>query len=174
MNKTMVILAVVVVALAALLINVQVPSSEDKNLNNSAVGKEKNSVNDTVKQKDSAYLRWAEVTSKSMKAHVSDIANATKVDNYSSLAIIGTSLKRDAETSLTQSRYFEISLGLDPSMKEIQNALEDYVVVGEYVDIGGKNRDDVYLMNASNYARDAADHMANASVDVQNYMRTLK
>lgn len=174
MDKNTIILIVVVVILAISLMNTQLPTSEDKNLSNYTIGKDKNPINDTVKQTNSAYLQWAEVTSKSMKSYVTDIANATNVGNYSNLTIIGSSLKRDATMSLDQSRYLEFSVGLESSMKEIQNALEDYIIVGEYVEIGGKNRDDERLINASNYAKDAAGHMVNATFEVGNYMRSLK
>lgn len=173
MDKNTIILTVVVMILAISLMYAE--SNGNKNLvNGSTNGSVDSKLNSTVRQLDSAYLQWAEVTSKSMKVHISDVANATRVDNYSSLAVIGTSLERDAEMSLNQSRYLEVSPGLRPSLGEIQKSLEDYIIVGKYIETGGKNRDDKTLMNAVNYAKNASDHMTNASVDVQNYMRTLK
>lgn len=173
MNKNTIMLAVVVIILAISLMYAE--SNGDKNLvngstNNSVDGK----LNSTVIQMDNAYLQWVEITFKSMGSHVSDIANATNADNYSSLATIGASLERDAEMSLNQSRYFEVSPGLKSSLEEVQGSLEDFIVVGEYIETGGKNRDDKPLTDALDYARNATDHMTNASIDVHKYMRTLK
>lgn len=179
MDKNTIILVVVAVILAISLMSVQLQTGENKNLinnstNGSADGSTSSSVNSTVRQLDNAYLQWADVTFKSMRLHVSDVANATKTNNYSDLATIGTSLKRDAEISLNQSRYLDVSPGLKLSLEDIQKSLDDYVVVGEYIETGGKTRNDTLLMNAASYAKNASDHMTNASVDVQNYMRTLK
>lgn len=173
MDKNTIIVAVVVVILAISLMSVQLVG--DKNLvDGSTNGSVDSKPNSTVRQLDGMYLQWAEVTSKSMKTHVSDVVNATRVDNYSRLATIGMHLKRDADASLNQSRYFEVSSGLEPSLEEIQKSLEDYIIVGKYIETGGRNRDDKPLMDAVNYAKNASDHMTNASVSVQNYMRTLK
>lgn len=159
MNKNTIVLVIVVVILAILLVNVQLPVG-NKNLTNS-----------TVRERDTAYLRWANVTSELMKSHVLDIADAAKNDNYTSLEMYGAYLERDANISLDQSRYLEVSPGLKPSMEEIQKSLEDYNISGRYTEIGGKNKDNESLIIAANYVREANDHMINASVSVQNYMQ---
>lgn len=171
MNKNVVISVVVVVALAILLVNIQLPIGEEKNAVN---GSTNSSINSTVRESDRAYLKWAEVTFKSMRLHVSDITNATNADNYSDIEMNGSYLSRDAEISLNQSKYLEVSPGLESSRSEIQSALEDYIVVGKYVETGGKNQDDESLIIAASYAKNASDHMTNASLDVRSYMRTLK
>ena len=75
--------------------------------------------------------------------------------------------------SLNQSRYLEISSGLESSLIDIQRSLEDYIIVGKYVETGGKNHDDKLLMDAANYAKNASDHMTNASTYVRIYKIAL-
>lgn len=173
MNKNTIIIAVIVIILAISLMYAEL--NGDKNLVNSSTnGSVDGKLNSTVRQMDNAYLQWVEITFKSMGSHVSDIANATRANNYSSLAIIGASLERDANMSLDQSRHLEVSPGLKPSLEEVQGSLEDYIIVGKYIETGGKNRDDKPLTDALYYARNATDHMTNVSIDVHKYMQTLK
>lgn len=119
-------------------------------------------------KKDMAYLMWAEMVSKSIKSHISDIANATAIDDYEGIEISGKSLKEDAGVFLNQSEHFEISSELNNSRAEIQKSLKVYILVGKYVEEGGKNKDRDLLTEAANLAMDANRYMVDAA-GIQNH-----
>lgn len=167
MNKNIGIIIGAGIVLSLLLMNIQIPIDGKKTINGTVV--EKLDSNTVIK--DDKFLQWAEIVGKTMKAHISDVVNATSVDNYSAIEEQGKVIVQDAETFLNQSANFQISPGLNSTLEDIRLSLEDYKTAGKYLDNGGKDRDSNSLMTAAEYAEQAYDHMQNASIKAQYYRR---
>lgn len=159
MNRNIVVLTIVITTFVVLFINAQTPVSE-----------EKSSVNATIMENDITFLNWAEVTSGSMASHILKIGNASKVNDYKSLEKHGVYLQRDADISLNQSKQLEVSSGVKPILEDIQESLENYKLVGKYVEMSGKNLDNESLSTAIYYAEQADNYVKNASVKIQQHV----
>lgn len=159
MSKNMIVAIIVGTIFVMLFINAQSPTNNERNL-----------VDNTNTEGDIKFLKWANMVSESMRSHILDIANATKIDDYDNLEKYGKSLQRDTALYLNQSIQLNVSSTVKPVLGDIQKSLENYEIVGKYIEIGGKNRDSDSLYTAANYAKQAEDHMRNASVGVQNHV----
>lgn len=159
MNKNVIVAIIIGTIFVMLFINAQSPTNNERNL-----------ANDTDIEGDLAFLKWANMVSESMRSHILDIASATKIDDYNNLEKYGKSLQKDTVLYLNQSRQFNTSSTIKPILGEIQKSLENYEIVGKYIEIGGKNRDKDSLYTAVDYAEKASGYMRNASVEVQNHI----
>lgn len=117
---------------------------------------------DDISQRDQSFLRWAEMVSKSMTSHVSDVANATKIDDYDSIEKFGISMRQDATLYLNQSKRLEISPMMKPILEDIKKSLENYQLAGEYLEKGGSDRNNDSLYMAAGYAEHAENYMKDA------------
>lgn len=159
MDKNVIVMVIVGTIFAALFINAQSPTDNEGNL-----------VDNSNAEGDLAFLKWANMVSESMRSHILDISNATKIDDYDNLEKYGKYLQIDTALYINQSRQFNVSSTVKPIIVDIQKSLENYEIVGKYIETGGKNHDDNSLYTAVDYAKKAEDYMRNASVEVQNHV----
>lgn len=159
MDKNVIVMIIVGTIFAALFINAQSPTDNEGNLADNANA-----------EGDLAFLKWANMVSESMKSHMLNIANATKSDDYDNLEKYGKYLQQDTVLYLNQSRQLDVSPTVKPILGNMQKSLENYNIVGKYVEIGAKNRDNESLYTAADYSKLAADYIRDASVEVQNHV----
>jgi len=127
---------------------------------------------DGISQRDQSFLRWAEMVSKSMSYHVSDVANATKIDDYDSIEKNGISMRQDATLYLNQSKSLEISPMMKPIFEDIKKSLENYQLAGEYLEKGGSDRNNDSLIEAAGYAEHAENYMKDAIAKATKHSST--
>lgn len=132
-------------------------------VNGSLVNGTNSTGSDEISQRDMSFLRWAQMVSKSMRSHVANVANATKIDDYNSIEQNGSSMNKDAVLYLNQSTSLEISPMMQTIFEDIKKSLENYKLAGEYLEKGGREHSNDSLNKAANYAMIADRYMKNAT-----------